>query len=53
MADPANEATKRALVEQLTGLAQKAGGAAGRLSSRLAREVERRKVSVAGRGSAT
>ena len=47
MADPANEATKRALVEQLTGIAQKAGGAAGRLSSRLAREVDRRKVSVA------
>ena len=47
MADPANEATKRALVTQLQGLAEKAGGAAGRLSARLAREVERRKVSVA------
>ena len=47
MADPANEATKRALVEQLRGIAEKAGGAAGRLSARLAREVDRRKVSVA------
>jgi hypothetical protein len=47
MADPANEATKRALVAQLQGLAEKAGGAAGRMSARLAKEVERRKVSVA------
>ncbi len=47
MADPANETTKRALVEQLRTIAEKAGGAAGRLSSRLAKEVDRRKVSVA------
>ncbi|MGE0027388.1 MAG: hypothetical protein AB7O78_09360 [Thermoleophilia bacterium] len=47
MADPANEATKRALVDQLRGIAEKAGGAAGRLSARLAREIDRRKVSVA------
>ncbi len=47
MADPANESTKRALVEQLRGIAEKAGGAAGRLSARLAKEVDRRKVSAA------
>jgi hypothetical protein len=47
MADPANDATKRALVEQLRGLAERAGGAAGRLSARLATEVDRRRVSVA------
>ncbi len=47
MADPANDATKRALVEQLRGIAERAGGAAGMLSARLAREVERRRVSVA------
>jgi hypothetical protein len=47
MADPANDATRRALVEQLRGLGERAGGAAGRLSARLAREVDRRRVSVA------
>jgi len=47
MADPANDVAKRALVEQLRGIAEKAGGAAGRLSARLAREIDRRKVSVA------
>ena len=47
MADPANDATKRALVEQLRGIAEKAGGAAGKLSARLAKEVDRRRVSVA------
>jgi hypothetical protein len=47
MADPANDAAKRALVDQLRGIAEKAGGAAGRLSARLAKEVDRRKVSVA------
>jgi hypothetical protein len=47
MADPANDATKRALVIQLQGLAVRAGGAAGMLSARLAREVDRRRVSVA------
>lgn len=47
MADPANEATKRALLSQLRSAASVAGGAAGALSARLAREVEKRKVSVA------
>ena len=47
MADPANDATRRALVEQLRGIAEKAGGAAGQLSARLAKEVERPRVSVA------
>lgn len=47
MADPANDATKRALVLQLQGIAVRAGGAAGMLSARLAREVDRRRVSVA------
>ena len=46
MADPANDATRQALVEQLRGVAEKAGGAAGRLGGRLAKEIERRKVSV-------
>jgi hypothetical protein len=44
--DPANEATRQALLEQLRSSAEKAGGAAGRLSARVAREVERRRVSV-------
>lgn len=47
MADPANDTAKRALVDQLRGIAEKAGGAAGRLSARLAKEIDRRKVSVA------
>ena len=47
MADPANEASRRALVAQLRAAAAVAGGAAGALSARLAREVEKRKVSVA------
>jgi hypothetical protein len=47
MADPANDVARRALVEQLRGVAEKAGGAAGRLSARLAKEIDRRKVSVA------
>jgi hypothetical protein len=46
LADPANEATKQAYVEQLRTWAQRAGGLAGRMSARLAREVERRRVSV-------
>jgi hypothetical protein len=46
MADPANDATRSALVDQLRVWAERAGGAAGRLSARLAREVERRKVTV-------
>ena len=44
MADPANDVAKRALVEHLRGIAEKAGGAAGRLSSRLAKEIDRRKA---------
>jgi hypothetical protein len=47
LADPANEQTKRALLAQLRTIAEAAGGAAGRLSARLAREVERRRVSPA------
>lgn len=47
MEDPANDATKRALVGQLRSVAEVAGGAAGALSAKLAREVERRKVTVA------
>jgi len=46
LADPANEATKQAYVQQLRAWAQRAGGLAGRMSTRLAREVERRRVSV-------
>lgn len=44
--DPANDATRQALVDQLRSSAEKAGGVAGRMSARLSREVERRKVSV-------
>jgi hypothetical protein len=47
LADPANEETKQALIAQLRTIADKAGGAAGRMSARLAREVEKRKVSPA------
>lgn len=47
LADPANEEARQALVDQLRAGAEKAGGAAGRLGARLAREVERRRVSVA------
>lgn len=46
LADPANEATKRQLVAQLESAAKAVGGAAGMLSTRMAREVERRKVSI-------
>ena len=46
MADPANDATRQALIDQLRGVAERAGGAAGRLGGRLAKEVERRRVSV-------
>ena len=47
LADPANEQTKQALLSQLRAIAEKAGGAAGRMSARLAREVEKRRVSPA------
>jgi len=47
LADPANEQTKQALLAQLQSIAEKAGGAAGRMSGRLAREVEKRRVSPA------
>jgi hypothetical protein len=46
LADPANEATKQAFLEQLGGWARRAGGVAGAMSARLAREVERRRVTV-------
>jgi hypothetical protein len=44
LADPANEEAKQALIAQLRAIAEKVGGAAGRMSARLAREVERRRV---------
>lgn len=47
MADPANDATRQALVEQLRTGAERAGSVAGRMGARLAKEIERRKVSVA------
>jgi hypothetical protein len=47
LADPANEQAKQALLSQLRSIAGKAGGAAGRMSARLAREVEKRRVSPA------
>lgn len=47
MADPANDATRQQLLAQLRVLAEAAGGAIGALSGRLAREIERRRVSVA------
>jgi hypothetical protein len=46
MAEPANEEARGALLAQLRSWAERAGGAAGRLSARLARELERRRVSV-------
>ena len=47
LADPANEQTKQELLAQLRTIAEVAGGAAGRMSGRLAREVEKRRVSAA------
>ncbi|HMM48521.1 MAG TPA: hypothetical protein PKE32_02755 [Miltoncostaeaceae bacterium] len=46
LADPANEAAKRQLIAQLQHWAQVAGPHAARTASRLAREVDRRRVSV-------
>ena len=46
MADPANAAARQALVDQLRAGAGQAGGTAARLGARLAREIERRRVSV-------
>ncbi|MGD9571565.1 MAG: hypothetical protein AB7V62_06780 [Thermoleophilia bacterium] len=47
LADPANEGTKQALLAQLRSASEAAGGATAALSSRIAREVEKRKVSPA------
>lgn len=47
LADPANEGTKQALLTQLRSAADVAGGTASTLSARIAREVEKRKVSAA------
>ncbi len=47
MADPGNDAARQALVEQLRAGAERAGGSAARLGARLAKEVDRRRVSVA------
>jgi hypothetical protein len=46
MADPLNDAARQALVEQLRVGAERAGGTAARLGARLAKEVEKRRVSV-------
>jgi hypothetical protein len=47
LADPANEGTKQALLTQLRAAAEVAGGTASALSGRIAREVEKRRVSPA------
>ncbi len=47
MADPANDATKQALAGAAAGCAERAGGTVGQLSAKLARDVEKRRVSVA------
>ncbi len=47
LADPANDAARQALVEQLRLGAERAGGTVARLSARLAKEVDGRRVSVA------
>jgi hypothetical protein len=47
MADPANDATKQALLVKLRDYAEHAGGTVGQVSSKLARDVEKRRVSVA------
>ncbi len=46
MADPGNDAARQALVEQLRVGAEKAGGTAARLAARLAKEIDKRRVSV-------
>lgn len=49
LSDPANEGKRAALVGQLQGWSQRAGGTAGQTASRLAGEVSRRRrVSVGG-----
>ena len=47
MADPANDATKQALLVQLRDYGERAGGMVATMSAKIARDVERRKVSVA------
>lgn len=47
LADPANEPARRRLVQQLADWSQQAGGATARSAATLARQVDRRKVSVA------
>lgn len=47
IADPGNDAARQALVEQLRTGAGRAGGSAARLGARLAKEVDKRRVSVA------
>ena len=47
LADPANEETKRALIAQLRAVGGVAGGAIGRMIARIAREIEKRRVSPA------
>lgn len=47
LADPANEPARRALVDQLQRWSHAAGDRTGRVAARLAREVDRRRVSIA------
>lgn len=46
LSDPANEPARRQLVDQLMSWSGRANDTAGRLAGRLAREVERRRVTV-------
>ncbi len=46
MADPANDAARQALLDQLRVGAGRAGGTAARLAARVSKEIERRRVSV-------
>ena len=46
LADPGNDAARQALVEQLRVGAERAGGTAAALAARLAKEVDKRRVSV-------
>lgn len=47
LSDPANEPARRQLVDQLMSWSARANDTAGRLAARLARQVERRRVTVA------
>ncbi|MGD9694629.1 MAG: hypothetical protein AB7V42_03095 [Thermoleophilia bacterium] len=47
MADPANDETRRALLEQLRTWSERAGGAVAVAAQRITKEIEKRKVSPA------